>query len=667
MAQSRLLRLVKRLARHLPALLGLGLLGAAAYALKTTFDKLALSDVTRAIAAIPLHAIWLAIGATILSYWLLTLYDWLGTRFAGHPVSYARVSFGSFCAYALAHSLGLPVVSAAAVRYRLYAHWGLQPAEIARLIAFCSLTFGFGALTLGGTILLLAPGWVPFLGHAVPQFLFRIIGAGFWAAVIAYVTLSRFVPRIVAFGHEIALPGLAMAIAQVVLATIDLALTAAIFHVLVAGAPGLTFPRFLAIYLTAYAAGLATNLPGGIGVFDTGMLLGLSHFLPAPRILGALALFRLCYYIVPLFLAGSLFAGHELLLHRKRSAGPLGETALAVAAASAAVTISGVLLLSLAMLEERPHLPEAVEDIAGLAALAGPFIPSLIGAALLVLAVGLTRRVSLAWSATIALLAVAATVTALEGEPWWVPAALILAALLLAPYQRAFYRRARLLTEPLSPPNALALFALAVVTIVFASLARHVPSLPQGPWWQLILSPNLPGPLRLSVALAMAVAATALWRLVRPGRVRFLPWDAMAWERYAALGATPPAAADGLLLGEAGRAAIPFRRVGRILLGLGDPVGPASDRISTVWRLRDLALQEGHDPAIWGAGAELLAVYADLGLAILPLGADGLPSAEPADCPPRYLACVAERDLTLLLPLLPLLASSRPSPALPGA
>ena len=663
MSRRRLPGLLRWLARHSPAVVGLGLLLAAAYTLKTTFDKLALSDVTHAIAAIPGRAVWLAVGATVLSYWLLTLYDWLGTRFAGHPVSYPRVCFGSFCAYALAHSLGLPVVSGAAVRYRLYAHWGLTPAEIARLIAFCSLTFGFGGLTLGGAILLLHPDWVPYLGHEVPKILFRVVGAAAWIAVIAYVTLARLVPRVAIFGYDIALPGLPMAFAQVILATIDLGLTAAIFHILLAGPHDLTYPRFLAIYLTAYAAGLATNLPGGIGVFDSGMLLGLRHFLPAPRILGALALFRLCYYIVPLFLAGGLFSGHELVLHRKRSAGPLGETGLAVATASAAVALTGVLLLSLAMLEPRPHLPEAIEDIAGMAALAGPFIPSLAGAALLVLAIGLIRRVKLAWSLTIGLLALAALATALEGEPWWVPAACVLSALLLAPYPSAFYRRARLLTEPLSPANALALLGLAMVTIVFASLARHVPSLPQGPWWQLILSPGLPGPLRLSVALAMIVAATALWRLLRPGRVRFLSWDGMAWERYAALGAIPPAAADGMVLGEAGRAAIAFRRVGRIMLGLGDPVGPASDRVSAIWRLRDLAQQEDRDPAIWGAGSDLLTVYADLGLAILPLGTDGLPSPQPVAEKPRFLACVAERDLSLLLPLLPKLAAGEASPA----
>ena len=54
--------------------------------------------------------------------------------------------------------------------------------------------------------------------------------------------------------------------------------------------------------------------------------------------------------------------------------------------------------------------------------------------------------------------------------------------------------------------------------------------------------------------------------------------------------------ADGLVLGEQGRAAIPFRRMGGVMLGLGDPTGAPSDRVSAIWRLRDLAVQEGLDP-----------------------------------------------------------------------
>jgi phosphatidylglycerol lysyltransferase len=188
----------------------------------------------------------------------------------------------------------------------------------------------------------------------------------------------------------------------------------------------------------------------------------------------------------------------------------------------------------------------------------------------------------------------------------------------------------------------------------------------------VVLSPDLPNSLRASVALAVALALLALWRLLRPGRVGYLVWNEPARQRYAALGGEPPARADGMVWGEAGRAGIPFRRTSRVLVGIGDPVGAESDRISAIWRLRDLARQERLEPAIWRAGREHLKVYADLGLAALALGADGLPLADGGEAErapaTRYLVCRAERDLPVLLPLLPELARAdgQAGPSRPG-
>jgi hypothetical protein len=56
----------------------------------------------------------------------------------------------------------------------------------------------------------------------------------------------------------------------------------------------------------------------------------------------------------------------------------------------------------------------------------------------------------------------------------------------------------------------------------------------------------------------------------------------------------------------------------------------------------------------------LLKVYADLGLTPLPLGTDGqiVQVDETMDPQRRYLVCVAERDLTALMPMLPELAGT---------
>ncbi len=120
------------------------------YVVQREFRNLKLADIEEALAAIPHRALAISFLWTILSYGILTFYDRLGTIYAGHKVSYGRVAFASFCAYALSHNLGFAAVSGAAVRYRLYAHWGLTPLQIAKTVAFCRLTFGLGGMVLGG-------------------------------------------------------------------------------------------------------------------------------------------------------------------------------------------------------------------------------------------------------------------------------------------------------------------------------------------------------------------------------------------------------------------------------------------------------------------------------------------------------------------------------------
>ena len=662
----------KRLLRHLPPVLGLLLLVGAIYVVQKEFRGLKIEDIARVLEVMPARTLAIAFLWNMLSYGVLTFYDRLGTFYAGRRLAYGKIAFASFCAYALGHNLGFAAVSGAAVRYRLYAHWGLTPLQIAKVVAFCSLTFALGGLVLGGLVLLLEPDAVPFFGNRLPAWLMHAIGIALWALVAGYVTLSRVLGRRRMFGYVLQLPGWRMAILQVVLATVDVAVTAAIVYTLLPAAPGLTYLRFLGVYVASYTAGLAANIPGGIGVFDTAMLIGLSPYLEPSQIVGGIVMFRLYYYIIPLFLAGGLFAGNEFVMRGRsllrptptmRGVAPTArwsEPDFVVAAVTGAVTICGALLLCLGVVERRPDFSWIDPDFAEVAAQAGEFVPSLIGGALMVCALAMSKRVTLAWGTTIVLLLLAAAFTVAQGEPPWIPGMLVLAGVLIAPFRGAFYRHARLLSGPMEAAIAVPLLTLAGCVLALAGFERHVRWLSDNSWWEVILSPDVPNSLRASVALTVVLALLALWRLLRPGRVRFAPWDTATRLHYAALGADPPAQADGIVWGESERAGIPFRRIEGILLGLGDPAGVESDRISAIWRLRDLASQERLDPAVWRAGRTLLKVYADLGLAALPLGPDGLllenTETNTGNDTTEYLVCRAERDLVTLTALLPQLA-----------
>ncbi len=649
----------RRLLRLAPTIVGLGLLVGAFFGIRHELRNLHPNDIHKALAAIPAHTVLLAAGLTVISYALLTFYDRLATIYAGARVSTPRVAFASFCAYALAHSLGVPALSGAAVRLRLYALWGLSPVQIGKLTAFCGLTFGLGALVLAGIVLAAEPSSLPFISAYMPAWALRGIAMLLFALVIAYATLARTMGRARVFGHEIELPGLRLALAQIVLATVDVAFTALIFFVLLPHASGLTYLRFLGVYLAAYSAGLLANVPGGLGVFDTGMLLGLAPWLPAPEVLGGLLIFRLYYYVIPLFLAGGMFAGHEVLVRSKGLAdrpasGPTStwiQPEIAVGLITGLVVLAAGLLLSLGALERASAAGRPGFDIADLIFGASQFAPSLLGAALLVLALALNQRVRLAWRTTILLLLAAAALTWVQGQPVWIVGWLVATAGVLAPFAWLFKRRARLLAGPVDAPTALSLVTLAIGIGVLAAVAQQVRALAHagigqghGSFWGIVASDDIPHGVRASVGLATVIALLALWRLVRPARVPHDPWNSTTAARFVAIGGSAPTNADGIVWGEGRGAAIAFRRRGRVLLGLADPSGAAADRASALRRLRDLAVEEGRDLAVLRANSDLAPVYGELGLVMLALDREGYPG--------RYLACAAERDLPALLPLL---------------
>ena len=93
MPSERPRRILTTFLRNLPAVLGVLLLIGALYVVQKEFRHLRLSDIGAALRGIPAHALVISFVWTVLSYGVLTIYDRLGTIYAGHKVSYSRVAF----------------------------------------------------------------------------------------------------------------------------------------------------------------------------------------------------------------------------------------------------------------------------------------------------------------------------------------------------------------------------------------------------------------------------------------------------------------------------------------------------------------------------------------------------------------------------------------------
>ena len=268
-------------------------------------------DVLVALRVLPRYRVALALALTTCGYVILVGYDLLAFRFVHHRVPFPRVALGSFVSCALGNNLGNILVTGAAVRYWLYGSLGLSAAELTQVVLFCSLGFWLGFLFLGALLFVGDPVLLPPALH-LPGATTRPMGIAFLVLLAAYagLVMTRRTPlRIGAWRFP--LPSPALTLGQLFITTLDLTTMGTALWVLLPPAPDLSYPRFLAIFLLALVSGAASQVPGGVGIFEAVVLLLLSPRDPPPDLAAALLVFRATYFILPLFVAAGTIGIRE--------------------------------------------------------------------------------------------------------------------------------------------------------------------------------------------------------------------------------------------------------------------------------------------------------------------------------------------------------------------
>lgn len=245
----------------------------------------------------------LCAAATLLAYAALAGYDRIALDHLGHRIGWGYISAVSFTTYAVGHNVGASVFSGALVRYRAYRHKGLAPLEIGLLVAFCSFTFAIGVALLGALVLLVEPELVQRYLPAVSIWLGRAIGVLLLAAVAAYALGSLLKFSVLRLrGLQLRYPRFGTVARQLLIGPLEIIGAAAIlsFALPDAGHPG--YLVVLGIFLIAFTLALASHAPGGLGVLEVSVLLGLPEMAKAD-VLAAVLVFRLLYLLIPLALS----------------------------------------------------------------------------------------------------------------------------------------------------------------------------------------------------------------------------------------------------------------------------------------------------------------------------------------------------------------------------
>jgi phosphatidylglycerol lysyltransferase len=623
----------RRVLQRLSSVISVSLFAVAVVVIHHKLKGHSSGEIARQSRQVPRLSLLAALVLTVLNYLIMTAYDALALRYIRYRLAYRNIALASFIGYVFSNNA--TIIGGSAARYRIYSALGVSTNEVAKLVLFCGLSFWLGFIMLGGLVFVTNPQPVPPQLH-LPSGSVRIIGMVFLVIVCVYMLLIAVRRRPVNLrGWEWTVPSVGLSAGQILIASLDWMLAAGVLYVLLPQEIHVGFPRFLTIFMLAQAAGLLSYVPGGLGVFETAILLLLADLGDnTPTLAAALLLYRLIYYILPLIFASVLLAVHEILPRMaivRRIGVSLGRwgSAIVPQVLAAAVFVAGAILLFSGALPAVKGRLGLLRDLLGLPAIeVSHFLASVTGAALLILSNGLQRRLGRAYHVTVALLGAGMVLSLLKGLDYEEAVFLGIMLIVLLPCRGEFYRRASLLTQRFSRGWAALIFIVLLCAAWLGLFSYEHLDYSHDLWWQFTLRGDASRFLRATAAAVALVLLYALARLLVSGKPKPVTLDG---DTSAAIQNVVRASrrtyANLAFLGDKQfvfsdnrDAFIMYVIEGRSWVAMGDPVGPEDRWEELAWRFIDLCDRSGGQPAFYQIQGRHLELYSNLGLSFMKLG-----------------------------------------------
>ncbi|WP_159964362.1 bifunctional lysylphosphatidylglycerol flippase/synthetase MprF [Profundibacterium mesophilum] len=633
------------LRKHSALLATLILFLAGAYALYRLLAPLDMKAVLAQIAATPGPTLLAAGAATAVSYAALIGYDWSAMRYLGRRVPLPGVALGGFLGYAFGNTIGLSVLSGGAVRYRIYRALGLDAYDVAAVSSFVALSYGFGATLLG----LGALAWQPAALAPVTDMAPALLRMGALGAALAiggflvWVSLRGGRLRAGQFSmHAPSLPDMGRA---AVFTAVDVFAAALVLHLLLPEG-SLSFVNLVAVFSVATMAGVASHVPGGIGVFESIMLAAMPASVPINDAVSALLLYRLIYFLLPFLLALAILSISEIWTVSGRRLPAVSGLAPVLTAgrglipvATGALVLSSGLFMMFAGLLPNPHA--TAEELSGVLPLAmvegGPMISSIVGSMLVVLAPSVFRRARLAFWIVLAGLVLSIVVAASMTRDIERVVILSVMTLILLPCRHEFHRRVRLGQGVWSARWAALIVSILVSLFLVWYLVHQSGAVPSSVmWWQLLDDRPSAAAWRGALTAAVMLSAALVFSALRTARATAQRPDPEAMARARAIVDAHGTAQDMLLLtgdktlmfGPEGRSVISYGVRGASWIALGAPAGEPEDCIDLAWAFADAARAAGARPVFYEAPSRFSDQAIEMGLSLHKMGEEAIVSLD---------------------------------------
>ncbi|MBX7257376.1 MAG: bifunctional lysylphosphatidylglycerol flippase/synthetase MprF [Candidatus Hydrogenedentes bacterium] len=624
-------------AKRLVPLAGAVIFVAALAVLHHTLRGIHFKDIRAAFHEVPLTAVIQSVAFTGISYFVLTCYDALAFRYLKHKMPYWRTMFAAYIGWSLSNSVGYSVLSGGAIRLRLYTAWGLNAIEVTKIVTFCSLTALLGFISMAGLAMTIEPHAFPHTAVLRESFV-RPLGLLLLAIPFSYlVVLALRRNALLVRGWQLELPSPRIGAAQIVLSCIDLSLAGSVLYSLLPKESTLSFPAFLGLYAIALFAGLISQVPGGLGVFETVLMLAVPSNVPPESMMASLLMYRAVYYLAPLTSATLAFGLYELR-HRSRALAPLvrvyGEWVSPIVSYLFAflVFLSGTMLLVSGATPPDAARFGIIRDVLPLPLIElSHFLGSIVGILLILLARALQRRLRAAYWLSIALMVFGALFSLLKGFDY--EEAIILSFMLVVFLlsRTFFYRKAALFSGSFSFGWTTAAFMVVVASLWLGLFAYKHVEYSHELWWKFTMHGDAPRFLRASVGVLVLCLAAGFARLLSAPPPRpTSPCEEDAARAAAIVSHSRQTYATLAYLGDKSfmfaddsEAFIMYRAEARSLVAMGDPVGDPAAYRELIWRYLEMCDRMGSWPVFYQVRPEILPLYVDAGLSLMKLGEEG--------------------------------------------
>lgn len=275
-------------------------------------------EVLNALRAYDVSGVAVAFALGIPAYLACASFDLIGRHVTGHRLGIPRTSLISFTGYFFSLNLGA-LVGGLAFRYRLYMRYELDGMTISQVIGLSVVTNWSGYVVIAGVVMSyrppeLPPGWE--IGSAV----LRVTGIVLLCAAAGYILLCarKGGSSLKVRDFEVQVPTIGIAVVQFLLSAISWGSIGAVIAWLLQGE--VSWFAVMPVLMISAIAGIWSHIPSGLGVTEVVFLSLLGHVVPESRLLAAILVFRITYYIVPFVLAALAYFYLEATAKRTGSA-----------------------------------------------------------------------------------------------------------------------------------------------------------------------------------------------------------------------------------------------------------------------------------------------------------------------------------------------------------